>query len=46
MITIGSAKEMPYADNTFHAIITSPPYWGLRIYGDDSENEIGRGSLS
>lgn len=44
MIIQGSAKEMPFDDGTFDAIITSPPYFGLRVYGD-SDDEIGKGSL-
>lgn len=30
-------RDIP--DNTFHACITSPPYWGMRDYGH--ENQIG-----
>ena len=31
--------ELP--DESVHCCVTSPPYWGLRAYGDDP-NEIGR----
>lgn len=32
---------LPLDDCSVDAIVTSPPYWGLRSYGDDDE-EIGR----
>ena len=28
-------KELP--NNYFHTCVTSPPYWGLRDYGNDSQ---------
>lgn len=46
MILQGNAKEQwPFEDDYFDAIVTSPPYFGLRKYGH-SEDEIGTGSLS
>jgi DNA modification methylase len=41
----GNAIHLPLGNETIDAVVTSPPYWGLRTYGDDSENEIGRGSF-
>jgi site-specific DNA-methyltransferase (cytosine-N4-specific) len=38
------ARAIPLPDNTFHSIVTSPPYYALRAYGD-SDDEIGRGDL-
>lgn len=32
------------ADKSVHCVVTSPPYWGLRTYGDSAE-EVGRFSL-
>lgn len=40
----GHALYLPFVDGTFQSIITSPPYWGLRSYGDDGR-EIGREAL-
>ncbi len=34
------AAKLP--DGSIQAIVTSPPYFGLRKYSDQSENEIGR----
>lgn len=39
-IVIGDARSTGLPDRHFHACITSPPYFGLREYGDD-EREIG-----
>ena len=39
------AREIPEPDGKFHSIVTSPPYFSLRNYGD-SDDEIGRGDLS
>lgn len=40
--TISSMKNMP--ENHFHVCVTSPPYWGPRVYGIDpviwNENEV------
>jgi len=38
------ARAIPLPDEQFHSIVTSPPYYALRTYGDD-HNEIGRGNL-
>lgn len=32
MIYQADAARIPFADKTFHACVTSPPYWGLRKY--------------
>ena len=40
----GDARRMPFEDGFFSCVVTSPPYWGLRAYGEDPD-EIGRGSL-
>lgn len=40
----GSALELPIASSSVHCVVTSPPYWGLRSYGDDGD-EIGSDSL-
>jgi site-specific DNA-methyltransferase (adenine-specific)/site-specific DNA-methyltransferase (cytosine-N4-specific) len=45
MIQFGDARNLPFQDESFNAVITSPPYWGLRTYGHD-EREIGGGSLT
>jgi DNA modification methylase len=29
----GDARRLPIADGSVHAVVTSPPYWGLRDYG-------------
>lgn len=39
------ARCIPEPDGKFHSIITSPPYFALRSYGD-APDEIGRGDLS
>lgn len=38
------ARWIPSANNYFDAIVTSPPYFGLRSYGD-SDSEIGIGTV-
>lgn len=36
------AIHLPYRSNYFHAIVTSPPYWGLRKYaGEQGEEPLG-----
>lgn len=45
MIVQGDAKDLPFADQSFDCVVTSPPYFGLRRYGH-SPDEIGTGSLS
>ena len=44
MILKSDAREIPLPDGFFHSIVTSPPYFGLRKYGN-SELEIGSGSV-
>lgn len=43
-INARSVGDLPL-HGSFAACVTSPPYWGLRRYGE-SEDEIGTGSLS
>lgn len=38
------ASSIPEPDEKFHSIVTSPPYYALRRYGD-SPNEIGQGNF-
>lgn len=45
MIIHADARNLPFEDNRFSAIITSPPYFGIRAYGND-EREIGRSSVA
>ena len=41
MIYQADAAMIPFADKTFHAVVTSPPYWGLRKYA----GEQGKGKF-
>ncbi|HEX8207709.1 MAG TPA: DNA methyltransferase [Solirubrobacteraceae bacterium] len=34
-------RDLPVAEGSVDCIITSPPYWDLKRYGDGSEDEIG-----
>lgn len=43
-ITRADARDLPLPDDSIDVAIFSPPYWGLREYGDD-EDEIGRKTL-
>lgn len=43
-ITRADARNLPLPARSVPVVITSPPYFGLRQYGDD-ELEIGRGTL-
>jgi DNA modification methylase len=38
------AANTPLLDGSVHTIVTSPPYFGLRAYGDDPQ-EVGRGDI-
>jgi site-specific DNA-methyltransferase (adenine-specific) len=42
-VILGNAKEAAakFRDNYFQCIITSPPYFGHRIYTENDSNEIG-----
>ncbi len=35
----GSAHSIPLPDKSIHAIVTSPPYYGLRQYSGDQAIE-------
>lgn len=35
------ARELPLADASVHCIVTSPPYFGLRVYQDNDDRGIG-----
>jgi DNA modification methylase len=37
MIINGNALALPLADESVHCCVTSPPYWGLRDYGNDAQ---------
>lgn len=43
MILTGDALELlsQFPDESFRSCITSPPYWGLRDYGVDRDDQIG-----
>lgn len=41
---IADARNLPLRDESIDCVVTSPPYFGLRAYGD-SEAEMGRASL-
>ena len=47
-IVFGDSRDMKQIkDKSVHLIITSPPYWQLKDYGDENQigfNEIGRAS--
>ena len=36
MIFTGDARAIPLADRSVQCVVTSPPYWGLRDYGNDA----------
>jgi site-specific DNA-methyltransferase (cytosine-N4-specific) len=40
----GDALHIPLKDESVQSVVTSPPYWSLRTYGDDWR-EIGKESL-
>lgn len=44
LIQGNSALALPLKSGSVQAVVTSPPYFGLRVYGD-SEHELGRGTL-
>lgn len=39
-----SVEEIPLEDESVDVVVTSPPFWGLRVYGD-SPDELGTESL-
>lgn len=38
----GDARRLPLADESADLVLTSPPYYGLRSYTDDDEDEGGQ----
>jgi len=44
IITADAKSGIPLRDNSVDCVITSPPYFGLRKYGED-EHEIGKDDL-
>jgi len=45
MMLYGDARQVPLPDKHVQCVVTSPPYFSLRRYGD-SELEIGTGTLA
>lgn len=39
------AMRLPIRDQSVDCIVTSPPYWGLRLYGNNGQVEIGQRDL-
>ncbi len=37
MILRGDARAIPLADESVNCVVTSPPYWGLRDYGEQGQ---------
>ena len=35
------AREIPLPDGSVHCVVTSPPYFGLRVYKDNDDRGIG-----
>lgn len=35
------AREIPLTDQSVHCVVTSPPYFGLRVYQDNDDRGIG-----
>jgi len=35
------ARSLPLADQSVHCVVTSPPYFGLRVYKDNDDRGIG-----
>jgi DNA modification methylase len=35
------ARSIPLADESVHCVVTSPPYYGLRVYKDNDDRGIG-----
>ena len=35
------ARNIPLADQSVHCVVTSPPYFGLRVYKDNDDRGIG-----
>lgn len=45
MILRADARSIPLKSASIHTIVTSPPYFGLRSYGDDTR-EMGRADVT
>lgn len=42
MLIQGDAFDLPFADGSYHCVMTSPPYWGLRKYsGEQGQEPLG-----
>lgn len=41
LLVNSNAEMIPLADDSVHAVVTSPPYYGLRKYAIDGDAEIG-----
>ena len=42
MLAQADAFRLPFADGTYHCVVTSPPYWGLRKYsGEQGQEPLG-----
>ena len=37
----GDARDLPLQDRTVHCVVTSPPYFGLRVYRTDDQRVLG-----
>ena len=35
------AREIPLKDGTVHCVVTSPPYYGLRVYKTTDDRVLG-----
>ena len=35
------ARNLPLPDQSVHCVVTSPPYFGLRVYQDNDDRGIG-----
>lgn len=46
LIARANALHAPIRSGSVQTVVSSPPYWGLRRYGWDNDNEIGIGDLA
>jgi DNA modification methylase len=42
LLVRGDARRLPLADGSVHCAVTSPPYWGLRDYGEPGQIGLER----